>query len=68
MCRRCGLQYVGETGRPLLLRVNDHRYNITHQKSDESLVAEHFSSGIHTESGMAIMAIDLVRSRDVCLQ
>ena len=67
-CRRCGLQYVGETGQPLHLRVNGHRHDITHRKTDESPVAKHFNSGIHTESDMAVMAIELVRSRDACLR
>ena len=67
-CRRCGLQYVDETGQSLHLRVNGHQYDITHRKTDESPVAEHFNSGTHTESDMAVMAIDFVRSRDACLQ
>ena len=67
-CRRCGLQYVGETGQPFHLRVEGHRYDVSHQKTDESPVAEHFNSGTHVESDMAVMAIDLVRSRDACLQ
>ena len=41
--RRCGQQYVGETGQPLHLRINGHRYNITHRKAEESSVAEHFN-------------------------
>ena len=42
--------------------------DITHRKTDESLVAEHFNSETHTESDMAVMAIDIVRSRDACPQ
>ena len=41
-CRRCGQQYVGETGQPLHVRISGHRYNITHGKTEESPVAEHF--------------------------
>ena len=29
-CRRCGLQYVGETGQPLHYRMNGHRFDISH--------------------------------------
>ena len=68
MCRKCGLQYVGETCQPLHLRVNGHRYDITHRRTDESPVAEHFRTGTHTESDMAVMAIDLVLSCDACLR
>ena len=68
MCRRCGLQYVGDTDQPLHLRVNGHQYDISHQKTDESPVAEHFNNGTHVESGMAVMAIDLVHSCDAFLR
>ena len=60
MCRRCGLQYVGETSQPLHMRVNGHRYDITHQRTEESPVAEHFNSGAHEESDMTVMVIELV--------
>ena len=68
MCRRCGLQYVGEKSQPLHLRVNGHQYDFTYWKTDEFHVAEHFNSGTVTESDMAVMAIDLVRSHDACLR
>ena len=34
VCRGCGLQYIGETGKPLYLRVNGLRYGIKQQKTD----------------------------------
>ena len=43
-CRRCGLQYVGETGQPLHSRMNSHRFDIAHGHIDESPVAAHFTS------------------------
>ena len=67
-CRRCGLQYVGETGQALHMRLNGHRYDITHRRTEESPVAEHFNSGAHKESDMAVMVIELARSRDACLR
>ena len=67
-CMRCGLQYVGETGQPLHLRVNGHRHNITHRNIDKSPVAEHFNSGAHMVSDMAVMATDFVCSHDECLR
>ena len=67
-CRRCGLQYVGETGQPLHMRMNGHRYDIAHRRTEESPVAEHFNSGVHEELDMTVMAIELARSRDACLR
>ena len=63
--KRCGLQYVGETGQPLHLRVNGHQNGITHQKTKESPVVEHFNSRVHEESDMAVMAIELTESHDM---
>lgn len=41
-CRRCQRQYVGETGKTLLTRLTQHRYNIsTGRKADTHLV-QHF--------------------------
>ena len=45
MCRRCGLQYVGETGQLLHARVNGHRFDIAYRRTDVSPVAEHFNNG-----------------------
>ena len=39
-CQRCNIQYVGETARPLNLRMNNHRSDI--KKHKFSLVTEHF--------------------------
>ena len=67
-CRRCGLQYVGETGQPLHMRINGHRYDIAHRRTEESPVAEHFNGGAHKELDMTVMVIELARSRDACLR
>ena len=64
----CGLQYVGEMGQPLHARVNSHQFDIMHQGTDVSLVAEHFNGGKHLESGMRVVLIEIPTSRDPCLQ
>ena len=67
-CRRCGQQYVGETEQPLHRRINSHRYDITHRRTDESPVAQHFNGDAHSLADMAVMVIDQMRSRDPCLR
>ena len=67
MCRRCGQQYVGETGQPLHLRVNGHQFDIAHKRTDESPVSSHFNCGPHTLADMCIMVIERARSQDPCL-
>ena len=67
-CRRCGLQYVGETSHPLRARINGNRSDITHWNTDMSRVAEHFNSGAHSVSDMmSFMVIELSTSGDPCL-
>ena len=67
-CRRCGQQYVGETGQPLHCRINGHRYAIAHRRTDDSPVAEHFCNGSHSLADMVVMIVDFVYSRDPCLR
>ena len=67
-CRRCGQQYVRETGQALHRRINSHRHDIVHRRTDESPVAEHFNGDAHSLADMTVMVIDQMRSRDPCLQ
>ena len=55
ICRRCGQQYVGETGQPLHRKVNNHRFNMAYRGTEESPVAEHFNSNEHTLADMTVM-------------
>ena len=67
-CRRCGLQYVGETSQPLHARINGHRSDIMHRRTDVSLVAEHFNRGAHSVADMMVILIELFSSRDLCVR
>ena len=40
-CRRCGLQYVSESGQPLHERMNGHWFDITHGRIEVSPLAAH---------------------------
>ena len=66
-CRRCGLQYVGETSQPLHARISGHWSDIAHWRTDASPVTEHFNSGAHWVSDMTVMVIELSTSHDPCL-
>ena len=67
-CRRCGLQYVGETGQPLHNQMNGHCFNIAHGCINESPVAAHFTSEHHTEIDMSVMIIDRCWREDAILR
>ena len=67
-CRRCGHQYVGETGQPLHNRVNEHRFDITHRRTNKSPVAAHFNLTKHIVEDLTIMVIDQLFDQDSTLQ
>ena len=58
---------VRQMCQPLHTRVNGHRFDITHRRTDVSPTAEHFNSGAHSESNMTVMVTELSTSRDSCL-
>ena len=46
-CRRCGQQYVGETGQSLHLGMNGRHYDIMRKRTEDSPVSAHFNHGTH---------------------
>ena len=47
-CKKCNLQYVGETRNTIADRLNQHRYNINNAKETTLLIVQHFMThGIH---------------------
>ena len=67
-CRRCGHQYVGETGQPLHNRVNGHRFDIIRRRTNESPVAANFNLTLHTVEDLTIMIIDQLFDQDSTLR
>ena len=67
-CRRCGQQYVGETGQLQHRRINSHRFNIAHRRTEESPVAEHFNGKRHTFAEMTVVVIGQLYSHGPCLR
>ena len=57
-CRKCGLQYVGETERTLRERATDHRSRIN--KKLETPISIHFSQAGHSTLDMKIQPIEKV--------
>ena len=48
-------------------KINSHRFNITHKRTEESPVAEHFNDEGHTIVDMTVVVIDQLYSHDPCL-
>ena len=59
-----GVAYVGEMGQPLHARVNGDQFDITHRRTEVSLVAKHFNGWAHSESDMTVIVIELSTCRD----
>ena len=54
-CRKCGIQYVGETGK----RLNNHRNRL--KKLSCQYLYQHFNSDGHTEDDISIVPIEEVK-------
>ena len=67
-CKRCGLQYVGETEQTLNERMNGHRFDIVNKKIHEKPVAAHFNSLQHTLEDLQVMVIEQLWKRDTPLR
>ena len=57
-CRKCGIQYVGETGQSLRKRLNNHRNRL--KKLSCQYLYQHFNSDGHTEDDINIVPIEEV--------
>jgi tripartite motif-containing protein 2/3 len=61
-CKKCNLQYVGETSRALRDRTTDHRSNIRTNKTTP--IGLHFNSNNHSYSDLEIVAIEKITESD----
>ena len=57
-CIRCGLMYVGETGRSLRSRINGHRAGII--KDGQSLLYKHFRLPGHSVADMKVQILEKI--------
>ena len=66
-CRKCRKQYVGETQNPLHIRLNGHRNDIAHKRTEKP-VASHFNSPGHSLDDLRIAVLEVMRSFDESLR
>ena len=66
-CKKCGLQYVGETEQALHERMNGHRADILHKRTERP-VALHFNSVGHSEKDLQVMVIEQMHRNDSVLR
>ena len=64
-CKRCHLQYIGETKRQLSERFGEHRRSIlNHQQlSTTTPVSLHFNQAGHSINDVRLIPIELIRSK-----
>ena len=61
-CKKCGIQYVGETGQTLRKRLNNHRNRLRNMTN--LYLYHHFNSDGHSEEDIAIMPIEEITASD----
>ena len=66
-CRRCNQQYVGETEQALNERMNSHRADIRHKRTEKP-VAAHFSLPDHSVDDLQVLVIEKLRKEDAILR
>ena len=61
-CKKCKLQYVGQTSQPVSKRMNSNRFDISNytDPSFSSLVATHFNSDNQCINDFSFMPIDVI--------
>ena len=59
-CKRCGIQYVGETGQTLRKRLNNHRNRLKYMTN--LYLYHHFNSDGHSEKDISIKPIEKIIS------
>ena len=61
-CKKCGIQYVGETSQALRNRMNNHRQKL--KQMCDLFLYQHFCSNRHNEDDITIMSIEEVFLED----
>ena len=62
-CRRCAIQYVGETENALRVRLTGHRSDLKHRRIEKP-VAKHFSLPDHSMEDLKVMVIEKIHRED----
>ena len=57
-CKKCGIQYVGETSQKLRNRLNNHRSSL--KRLTNLYIHHHFTSDGHSEDDICIMPIEAI--------
>ncbi|XP_019616014.1 PREDICTED: uncharacterized protein LOC109463602 [Branchiostoma belcheri] len=68
-CKKCGMQYVGETGQTLANRLNGHRSSIKTDK--DTPISAHFNQPNHTVADMEVIGLEKLaygRTEDITRQ
>ena len=63
-CRKCKMQYVGETENPLHLRMNGHRSDYYRRLPDKPVARHFFNTPGHTFEDVSVMIIEQLHSAD----
>lgn len=66
-CRKCGLQYVGETGQSLNQRMNSHRSDIKKVAEDKP-ISQHYNLPNHSANDLSVTVVEKIFKDDTWLR
>ena len=56
----CGIQYVGQTGRPLKVRFREHSYKVRNSKKFKNFLYNHFRTTGHTVNDVSLQPLEYI--------
>ena len=66
-CKKCAIQYVGETENALHIRLTGHSSDINHRRTDRPM-AKHFCQSDHSIRNVIIMDVEKIHKNNVNLR
>ena len=60
-CKKCGMQYIGETERSLKERFSEH---VSYVRNQKEATGHHFNLPGHSQSDMSISVLERIFSQD----
>jgi len=60
-CRKCNIQYIGQTSREFGQRIYEHVYSVAHPTTKRTPVSGHFSKNGHTSSDLKFSVVEWIK-------
>ena len=64
LCKRCGQQYIGETGQALHCKMNNHQTDIIQKETENKHIAVYFNTPGHSMDELSVVVIEKLWKND----